>query len=141
MAQVVTLHLARQADLAQALQVDSAGTHAGRFSEPPDPRAKAVLTQFGYAMGKARSRQVAAHDFARYDLILGMDQANMRDLRLLCPPEHAHKLKLFLEFAHGLDSVEVPDPYYGAAEGFEHVLRLCESGARGLIEHLRNTPG
>ena len=141
MAQVVTLHLARQADLAQALQVDSAGTHAGRFSEPPDPRAKAVLAQSGYAMGKARSRQVVEQDFGRYDLILGMDQANMRDLRELCPPEHVHKLRLFLEFARGLDSVEVPDPYYGAAEGFECVLRLCETGARGLIGHLKNTPG
>ena len=141
MAQVVTLHLARQADLAQALQVDSAGTHAGRFSEPPDPRAKAVLTQYGYAMGKVRARQVAEQDFGRHDLILGMDQANMRDLRGICPPEHAHKLRLFLEFARGLDIVEVPDPYYGAAEGFERVLNLCETGARGLIEHLKNTPG
>lgn len=141
MAQVVTLHLARQADLTQALQVDSAGTHAGRFSEPPDPRAKTVLTQHGYAMGKARSRRIAAQDFDRYDLILGMDQANMRDLRQLCPPEHAHKLRLFLEFAHGPESVGIPDPYYGAAEGFERVLNLCETGARGLIEHLRNTPG
>ena len=53
MAQVVTLHLARQADLAQTLQVHSAGTHAGRFSEPPDPRAKTVLTQYGYANGQS----------------------------------------------------------------------------------------
>ena len=65
----------------------------------------------------------------------------MRDLRELCPPEHAHKLWLFLKFAHGLDIVEVPDPYYGATEGFERVLNLCETGARGLIAHLQNTPG
>ena len=140
-AQVVTLHLARQADPAQGLQVDSAGTHAGRFSEPPDPRAKKVLTQGGYAVAKTRSRQVAKQDFERYDLILGMDQANMRDLRQLCPPEHAHKLRLFLEFARELDIVEVPDPYYGNAEGFERVLNLCETGARGLIEHLQSMPG
>ena len=141
MAQVVTLHLARQMDPVQMLQVDSAGTHTGRFSEPPDARAKKILTQCGYALGKTRSRQVADQDFERYDLILGMDQANMRDLRRLCPPEHAHKLRLFLEFARGLDIVEVPDPYYGAAEGFERVLNLCETGARGLIAHLQGMPG
>ena len=137
MAQVVTLHLAKQANLARPLQVDSAGTHAGRVSEPPDPRVKTVLAERGYAMGKTRSRQVADQDFARYDLILGMDQANMTDLRRLCPSEHVHKLRLFLEFAVGVDIAEVPDPYYGSAEGFERVLSLCEAGARGLVKHFK----
>ena len=140
MAQIVTLQLAEKAGLARDIQVDSAGTHAGRTGEPLDPRAKAILARRGYAVGKSRSRAVAEHDFARYDLILAMDQANLNELRRLCPGDHAHKLRLFLEFAQGLEVREVPDPYYSNAHGFERVLDLCEAGAQGLIEQLRTAP-
>ena len=140
MAQVVTLRMAEQAGLARNIQVDSAGTHAGRGSELPDPRAKAVLSGRGYAIGKGRAHQVIERDFSRYDLILAMDQANLSELRRLCPAEHTHKLGLFLEFAQGVDVWDVPDPYYGSVEGFERVLDLCEAGARGLIDRLQNSP-
>lgn len=132
MAQVVTLHMARQSGL-RDIEIDSAGTHAVRGKEPPDPRARAILESRGYTLGKTRSRQITESDFSRYDLILAMDQSNLNDLRRLCPYEHSHKLRLFLEFAGEIDLRDVPDPYYGAAEGFEHVLDLCEAGARGLI--------
>ncbi len=140
MAQIVTLQLAEQAGLGRNIQVDSAGTHAGRGSEPPDPRAKTVLAARGYAIGKIRSRQVGEQDFERYDLILAMDQANLNDLRSLCPNEYTHKLRLFLEFAPELELREVPDPYYSNLQGFERVLELCEAGARGLVEHCLAVP-
>ena len=140
MAQIVTLHLAQQTGLAREMQVDSAGTHAGRSSEPPDPRAKAVLSARGYPIGKSRSRQVTEQDFGRYDLILAMDQSNLNDLRRMCPNEHTHKLRLFLEYANGLDAQDVPDPYYGSVQGFERVLDLCEAGARGLIAYCQSVP-
>jgi protein-tyrosine phosphatase len=132
MAQIVTLHLAQRAGLADTMQVDSAGTHAGHHTGPPDPRAKTALSGRGYAIVK--SRQVIEQDFGRYDLILAMDQANLNDLRRMCPANHTHKLRLFLEFAHGMKVRDVPDPYYGSVEGFERVLDLCEAGARGLVE-------
>jgi protein-tyrosine phosphatase len=135
MAQVVTRHFAMQADLSRSIQVASAGTHAGHSKGPLDPRAQAALSGRGYAMGKTRSRQVLLRDFNRYDLILAMDQTNLNDLQRMCPADHAHKLHLFLEFAQGVDICSVPDPYYGNAEGFAHVLTLCEVGARGLIAH------
>ena len=140
MAQIVMLRLAEQAGLGRNIQVDSAGTHVGRGSEPPDPRAKTVLTARGYAVGKLRSRQVGEQDFERYDLILAMDQANLNNLRALCPTEQAHKLRLFLEFAPDLELREVPDPYYSNLQGFERVLELCEAGARGLVEHCLAAP-
>ncbi len=62
-----------------------------------------------------------------------LDVRNLDDLRRICPTEHVHKLRLFLEFAPELDLHEVPDPYYGGPQGFEHVLDLCEAAARGLI--------
>ncbi len=139
MAQVVTLHIAEQAGLGRSIQVDSAGTHAGRGSEMPDPRARASLSSRGYPTKKSRSRQVSEQDFGRYDLILAMDQSNLNDLRWLCPADHIHKLRLFLEFAVSPETREIPDPYYGSAQGFEHVLDLCEAGARGLIEHFQNS--
>lgn len=138
MAQAVTLHRVGQAGLARAYQVDSAGTHAGHFSEPPDPRARTVLGKRGYTIPKIKSRQVTEQDFLRFDLILAMDQANLNDLRQLCPSEHSHKLRLFLEFAPEVGTTEVPDPYYGATQGFERVLDLCEAGARGLIDYCQS---
>ena len=140
MAQVVTLHMAEQAGLARDILVDSAGTHAGGSREAPDPRAQMVLAARGYPVGTSRARQVIGRDFDRHDLILAMDQANLNELQRLCPAEHAHKLHLFLAFAHGADGGEVPDPYYGNIEGFERVLDLCEAGARALVDRLRNAP-
>ena len=140
MAQIVTLHLAQQAGLARQMEVDSAGTHAGRGKEPPDPRAVSVLSARGYPVGKVRSRLVTEQDFGRYDLILAMDQSNLNDLRRICPNDHTHKLRLFLEFAQSVDAREIPDPYYGNVQGFERVLDLCEAGARGLVAQCQAVP-
>lgn len=135
MAQVVMRHFATQADLSCGTQVESAGTHVGYSKGPLDPRAKAVLSSRGYAIGRTSSRQILEHDFNRYDLILAMDQTNLNDLRHMCPADQVHKLHLLLKFAQGVDTYSVPDPYYGNAEGFSRVLDLCEAGARGLIRH------
>ena len=137
MAQCVALHLAVQSGLAETLQVDSAGTHAGRGGAPIDPRARTLLTQRGYPVGKGRARQVSDKDFERFDMVLAMDQSNMNDLRQLCPGEHSHKLRLLLEFAPAAGTLEIPDPYYGSVAGFERVLGLCEAGARGLLAQIK----
>ena len=137
MAQLVTEHLAQQAGFSKAVKVDSAGTHAARGSESPDPRARAAMLARGYPAGKLRARPVTDQDFLRFDQILAMDQANLNDLRRLCPGEHAFKLRLFMEFAPEFGTHEVPDPYYGNARSFEAVLDMVEAGARGLIAHHR----
>ena len=136
MAELVARQLAQQAGLGNQHSFESAGTHAG-YKEPPDPRARAALTQRGYALGKGKARRITDKDFNTADLVLAMDQDNMNALRRVCPPEHVHKLRMFLEFAPQASVIEVPDPYFGASAGFETVLDLCEAGARGLITHLR----
>jgi protein-tyrosine phosphatase len=141
MAQVVTAHFAGKAGMAADTQIDSAGTRASWLSARPDVRANAALLDRGYRVGRLRSRRVATKDFARFDLLLAMDQSNLDDLRQICPPEHVHKLRLFLEFAPELRLREVPDPYYGGANGFEHVLDLCEAAARGLIRQICSRGG
>lgn len=134
MAQIVAQKLAADAMLSQQLKFDSAGTHAHRLGAPPDRRAEVALIRHGYEMGRIRSRRITPQDFQHFDLILAMDASNLTDLRRLCPPEHSNKLRLLLDFAEGLNETEVPDPYYGNAQGFERVLELCEAGAMGLIK-------
>jgi protein-tyrosine phosphatase len=72
-------------------------------------------------------------------VILAMDQQNMRELRRLCPkPELLSKLKLAASYCTRHTVAEVPDPYYGAAEDFEHVIDLAEDFSQNLIQALKN---
>ena len=139
MAQMVATQLAQKAGMAKQVGFDSAGTQASRLSEPADPRTKTSLAKHDYAVGKTRSRRITENDFARFDLILAMDQSNLNDMREICPGEHVHKLRLFLEFAPELGMREVPDPYYGGPEGFDRVLDLCEAAATGLLDQIRSS--
>ena len=66
-----------------------------------------------------------------------MDHDNLAWLRDACPPEHHGKLRRLLEFAPQLGRDDVPDPYYGGADGFEEVLDLIEDACDGLVELLQ----
>lgn len=137
MAQIVVTRMAQQRGISHGIRVDSAGTHASKGAPQPDSRARSALEKRGYKVKKGGSRKIELKDFERFDLILAMDRANLSALRALCPAEHQHKLKLFLEpMQLGPDIDEVPDPYYGNAEGFERVLDLCETGADAWLSRL-----
>lgn len=122
---------------ALVLEVDSAGTHGYHVGEPPDERAVRHAQARGYDLTTLRARTVTRADFARFDLILAMDAANLARLQQDCPANQAHKLKLLMEYAPTRGVREVPDPYYGDADGFERVLDLVEDAARGLIAEVR----
>ena len=141
MAQAVGRNLAPRAGLALRLEFDSAGTSSLKRRPATDPRARAVLKEAGYADGAHRARRVAPRDFATNDLVLAMDTGHLETLRAVCAPEHAHKLRLFLDFAPGLEGQDVPDPYFGDRSGFERVLQLCEAGVRGLLAAAPGLPG
>jgi protein-tyrosine phosphatase len=136
-AEGVFKHFVAKADLAAHVLSDSAGTHGYHIDEPPDLRSQRAAAKRGYDLAALRARQVSRRDFDEFDYVLAMDEANLRLLERLCPPSHAHKLKLFLEFSGDPALREVPDPYYGGGQGFERVLDLAEQAARGLLEHLR----
>jgi len=126
-----------QRGLTERIAVDSAGTYAGHQGEKADPRAVAVASAKGYRqIHRASARRVSAQDFERFDLLLAMDRDNLANLQQQCPPGHAHKLHLFLDFAGHGTGAEVPDPYYGNAAGFERVMALCEAGAAGVLRRL-----
>ncbi len=91
----------------------------------------------GYDLSTQRARQVAARDFERFDQVLAMDRDNLALLKAACPPEHQHKLGLFMQFAANSGSDVVPDPYYGAGQGFDRVLDYIEDASDGLIAAMR----
>jgi protein-tyrosine phosphatase len=135
-AEAVVRDLARREAAALALEVDSAGTHGYHVGSPPDERAIAAARRRGIDMSSLRARVVEAADFERFDLVLAMDSEVYERLQRVAPREHVGRLRLFLEFAPGLEQRDVPDPYYGSATGFEEVLDLVEEGARGLLAAL-----
>jgi protein-tyrosine phosphatase len=137
MAEGVFKHHVMHAGLEGCIAADSAGTHDYHIGEPPDPRAQRAASRRGYDLSALRGRQVSRSDFSEFDYLLAMDEANLRVLEQLCPSQHAHKLKLFMEFSTGPALREVPDPYYGGEPGFERVLDMVEQAAQGLLGHLR----
>ncbi len=136
-AQGVFKRLIEQTGLINDVKIDSAGTHAYHIGKAPDPRAQAVALRRGIDISAQRARRVIPSDFEKFDYILAMDQENLSALRTICPPEHSHKLRLFLEYAPELKVGDVPDPYYGGPTGFEQVLDLVEIASEGLLRQLR----
>ena len=116
--------------------IDSAGTHDYHAGHPPDARAQAAARIRGVDLGALRARQIRDSDFETFDLILAMDEGNMSALRHRCPPALRSRLQLFMQYAKASSVREVPDPYYGGPNGFEHVLDLVEDASRGLLEAL-----
>ena len=126
-------------DLMDAVEVDSAGTHDYHVGEPPDDRSQEHALQRGYDLSALRARQVHPDDFEKFDLILALDDGHLKILQRLCPPKFKSKIHRFTEFCKRHRTHDVPDPYYGDARGFEHVLDLVEDGCDGLIRHIRKT--
>ncbi len=135
-AHIVFAQRVLEAGLQERVRVDSAGTGDWHIGHPPDARSQTAAAQRGYDMSALRARQMRAQDFHDFDLLLAMDENNLRDLQRLAPPEHRHKLRLFMDFAD-LEERSVPDPYYGEAQDFQRVLDLVETAADGLLRHLR----
>lgn len=99
----------------------------------PDVRSREAGERRGYSFKGIRSRQVAADDFAYFDLILAADRANISDLQAICPSQYQDKIKLYLSYGQS-DHQEIPDPYYGGDQGFELVLDLLEEAAERILQ-------
>jgi protein-tyrosine phosphatase len=126
----------QQAGLAECIEVDSAGTGDWHVGKAPDSRTQEAAKRRGYDLSSLRGRQVSVDDFARFDLILAMDIANLGDLQRLRPAQAKGELDLYLR-RFGLAEDEVPDPYYGGSEGFEQVLDLLEQASDALLAELK----
>jgi protein-tyrosine phosphatase len=133
-AEAIVRSMAGKAGLSRFLEVDSAGTHAYHTGERPDPRMCMAAAKRAYDLKGLRARRLADEDFSRFDRILAMDKQNLDYMRQMCPTEFHDRLGLFIDFARETGEDEIPDPYYGNAEGFERVLDLCEAAGKGLVK-------
>ncbi|OAN18360.1 protein-tyrosine-phosphatase [Photobacterium jeanii] len=124
--EAVLRHKAQQ--LGCDIEVDSAGTIAYHQGEQADPRAVEAGEKRGYDFSSIRARRIQPDDFTRFDKLLVADRNNLEDVLAQCPPHLQHKVALFLSYG-STDNDEIPDPYYGGARGFEHVLDLIEDAA------------
>jgi protein-tyrosine phosphatase len=131
------------AGLTDQVMVDSAGTSREHLGSAPDRRARAEARARGLDVGSLRARQVTAADWERFDLLLVADGPVERSL-LRAAPRGADLTKVaritsFLDpdgpFADDRDAGEVPDPYYGGAQGFTHVFDLLEEASTGILRH------
>lgn len=129
------------AGLGPRFRIDSAGTGDWHLGKPPDPRTRRAARARGYDLETLRARRVEPADFHRFDYILAMDGANLRDLERLRPANFPGRLDLFLRAAGSPAESEVPDPYGGDAGHFEQVLDLIERGAEHLLATLRARHG
>ena len=137
-AEAVFRHRAHTAGL--EVEIDSAGTGAWHVGERPDPRARDAGARRGYSFDGQTARAVHLSDFDYFDHILAMDRKNLSNLKSRAPDGSHEKVQLFLDYAVSISVSEVPDPYYGGADGFEDVLNLIEAASDGLIHALsRNT--
>ena len=138
-AEAVMRHRIAEAGLGDLVEIESAGTGSWHLGDPPDTRATEEARARGIVM-EGRAQQFRAADFARFDLVLAMDQENADHLRRIAPDaEAAGKVRLLREFdpdAAG-DDHSVPDPYYGGPEGFSTVFELVDRACLGLIDHVR----
>ena len=137
MAEGVFRHMIRQSGLDDVVKVESAGTHAFHAGEAPDKRAQATAAKRGYDIADLRARQVEDIDFERFDLILAMDWDNLSLLQQTGPKKAHHKLQLLMRFATEHESATIPDPYYGAQQGFDQALDFIEDACAGLLEVAR----
>jgi protein-tyrosine phosphatase len=119
-----------------SIELDSAGTHDYHVGEPPDERAIAAARRRGIDLTALRARTVRASDFDEYDLILAMDEQNLRELRRRAPASRHDRIHLLMEFVPQASMRAVPDPYYGGPQGFEQVLDLLEEAAEGLLQEM-----
>ena len=137
-AEGVMKHLVEQAGCEEDFVIDSAGILSYHQGELPDRRMRAHAARRGYDLIQ-RSRPVRTEDFYHFDLIIGMDDRNISDLKERAPSLEAEsKIHRMTEYCTKFTHADhVPDPYYGGAEGFEYVLDLLEDACAGLLVKLR----
>ncbi|HSK90921.1 MAG TPA: low molecular weight protein-tyrosine-phosphatase [Euzebyales bacterium] len=123
------------AGLDDRVEIDSAGIGDWHVGNPPDPRMRQAAQRVGLDL-TGSARQVRPDELGRWDLILAMDHRNRTDLAAMAPDGVADRIRMFRSFDPSASGEEVPDPYYGGAEGFTTVVELCRAAARGLVDEL-----
>lgn len=127
-----------EAGLLSSIRIDSAGTIGYHAGSPPDPRAQDVARRRGIDISGQRSRKVRDDDFEAFEHILAMDEENYADLMRRCPSGLEDRIRLFLTFAPDIPIDEMPDPYYGPANQFDHCYDAAIAASVGLLAHIKS---
>ena len=136
MAEAVFVKLVGEKGLEHLFEVDSAGMLDYHEGELADPRMRNHAGKRGYRLTH-RSRPVVAADFEKFDLLIGMDDDNIRFLERKAPTlEAKQKILRMADFLARNDIDHIPDPYYGGASGFDFVIDLLEDSCRNLLKKL-----
>lgn len=129
-------------DLAQKaalnIEVDSCGTANYHVGDKPDSRSIKKAKEYNIDINHLRGRQFQISDFDFFDIIYVMDQSNYNNVVALARNEKdKNKVKLILNEISNNNN-EVPDPYYGGDDGFEHVYQLLNEACEKIITKLKN---
>lgn len=136
-AEAVMNSVIEKAGLSGKIECDSAGTIAFHAGEPADARMKKHALKRGYTLTSI-ARKFTHDDFGEYDYVVAMDRSNFTDLLALDKgAEYIDKISMMTSYCIECEDEEVPDPYYGGPQGFEHVLDLLEDACVGLLEKIR----
>ena len=133
MAGFVMKDLVRKAGLESQFHIASAATSTEEIGSPVYPPARRKLAEHGINCSGKTARQLTRADYDRYDLLIGMDNANLRNMRRICGGDSDGKIRLLLEFTGR--SGEVADPWYTG--DFEATWRDVLEGCSGLLRHLQ----
>lgn len=137
-AEAVFEGMARNAELGNKFEIDSAGTLAYHVGENADSRMQFHASKRGYKLTSISRKFNPKTDFDYFDLIIGMDDENLHTLKSIARDESdLQKIYKMTDFRIEWDYDEIPDPYYGGEEGFELVLDLLEDSCEGLLDKLR----
>ena len=144
MGEVILRSMLLSEGLGDRVVVDSAGTGGWHEGDGADPRTVQTLRDHGYDGTHHRVREFRREWFRDRDLIVVADEGHLQDLRDWARDDHtAAKVRLLREFdptAVDSGTLEVDDPYFGDAAGFDHCLTVVERACRGIVEHLGAAP-
>ena len=133
LAEYMMKDMVAKAGLANQFQISSAATSTEEIGEPVYPPVKKLLTEHGISCDGHAARQLRNHDYDEYDLPIGMDQANLRQMFRICGGDYGDKLHLLLDYTD--NPRDVADPWY--TRDFAAAWRDVEAGCRGLLAQLR----
>lgn len=132
MAEFIMKDLVKKAGLDQSIQIESAATSTEEIGNPVYPPARRKLSEHGIDCSGKRARQLLNSDYEKYDLLIGMDRANLRSMYRICGGDFADKMHLLMDFTNRPG--EVADPWY--TDDFDTTWRDVEEGCRGLLQKI-----
>lgn len=136
MAEFMLKDMAAKAGLSEQFQIDSAAISTEEIGNPMYPPARKKLEEHGIVCEKRAARQLTDADYWDYDLIIGMDEENMRGIKKICGADLSHKCALMMNFTDR-PRTEVADPWY--TRDFDQTYRDLEDGCKGLLSKLRRS--